>query len=47
MDGGVSELAAGDDLAAIINVANMASMVPEGVYKTASGNVYALSTGFY
>ena len=50
IDGGVSELAAGEDLVATINpktVPNIANMVSEGVYKTSAGNIYALSTGFY
>lgn len=50
MDGGVSELAAADDLVAAIDakaVPNVANMIPEGVYKTPSGSIYALSTGFY
>jgi putative spermidine/putrescine transport system substrate-binding protein len=50
LDGGVSELAAADDLVARLDpqkVKNIANMVPEGVYKTQSGDIYALSTGFY
>ena len=45
MDGGVSELAAQDDLVAPIDtqrVPNVANMVPEGVYKTGAGTIYAL-----
>ena len=50
MDGGVSELAAADGLLEDITAAavpNMANMLTEGVYKTSSGSVFALSTGFY
>jgi putative spermidine/putrescine transport system substrate-binding protein len=50
MDGGVSELAAADGLLADLtgkSVPNIANMVPQGVYKTTSGEVFALSTGFY
>lgn len=50
IDGGVSELASADGLVDDITsaaVANMANMLPEGVYKTAAGGVFALSTGFY
>lgn len=50
MDGGVSELASEDGLLADVSsqaVSNIANMIPEGVYKTSAGAVYALSTGFY
>jgi putative spermidine/putrescine transport system substrate-binding protein len=50
IDGGVSELASADGLLADISpqaVANIATMIPEGVYKTSAGAIYALSTGFY
>ena len=50
MDGGVSELAAGDGLLADLtakSVPNLDNMLPEGIYKTANGSIYALSTGFY
>jgi len=50
MDGGISELAAAEDLVAAIDpkkVPNVAEMIPEGVYKEAEGEIYALSTGFY
>ncbi|MEO8345630.1 MAG: ABC transporter substrate-binding protein [Betaproteobacteria bacterium] len=50
IDGGVSELAAADGLLATLtpkSVPNIGNMIPEGVYKTAAGDIYALSTGFY
>lgn len=50
IDGGVSELALADGLVDDISpqaVANIANMLPEGVYKTSTGAVFALSTGFY
>jgi putative spermidine/putrescine transport system substrate-binding protein len=50
IDGGVSELASADGLLddiATTAVPNMANMLTEGVYKTSSGGVFALSTGFY
>jgi len=50
IDGGVSELAAADGLTATLtpaSVPNIANMIPEGVYKTSAGSIYALSTGFY
>lgn len=50
IDGGVSELAGGDGLAAAIDpavVKGVANMIPEGVYKLPDGKIYALSTGFY
>jgi len=50
IDGGVSELASADGLVDDISpakVPNMANMLTEGVYKTSSGGVFALSTGFY
>jgi putative spermidine/putrescine transport system substrate-binding protein len=50
IDGGVSELAAADGLTAELtakSIPNIANMIPEGVYKTSGGAIYALSTGFY
>jgi putative spermidine/putrescine transport system substrate-binding protein len=50
IDGGVSELTVPDDLVAAIDpgkVPNVANMIPEAVYKTPTGAIYALSTGFY
>lgn len=50
MDGGISELAAAEDLVAAIDpkaVPNVAEMIPEGVYHKPDGSIYALSTGFY
>lgn len=50
MDGGISELAGAEDLVAAIdpkNVPGVTGMIPEGVYKKANGEIYALSTGFY
>lgn len=50
IDGGVSELAAADGLVDDISpntVANIANMLPEGVYKGSGGGIFALSTGFY
>ena len=50
MDGGISELAADDGLTADLSeksIPNIANMLPEGIYKTSDGNIYALSTGFY
>ena len=50
MDGGISEIAAGEGLVAPIDpkaVPNVANMIPEGVYKRADGTIFALSTGFY
>jgi putative spermidine/putrescine transport system substrate-binding protein len=50
MDGGISELAADDGLTADLtekSIPNVANMLPEGVYKTSVGSIYALSTGFY
>lgn len=50
MDGGVSEQAAKDGVIATIDPAKvpaMAGMVEQGVYKTADGKVFALSTGYY
>lgn len=50
IDGGVSELAQADGLLDDISptaVANSANMLPEGVYKSSSGGIFALSTGFY
>ena len=50
MDGGISELASAEGLVAAIdpkNVPNVAGMIPQGVYKTDAGQIYALSTGYY
>jgi len=50
MDGGISELAATEDLVAAIDpkkVPNVAGMIPEGIYKKDNGEIYALGTGFY
>lgn len=50
MDGGISELASAEGLVADIDpkqVPNVAGMIPEGVYKTAAGQIYALGTGYY
>ncbi len=50
IDGGISELASADGLTATLTpaaVPNIANMIPEGVYKTGAGAIYALSTGFY
>ncbi len=50
IDGGVSELAAEDDLVAPLTpqtVPGIATMVPEAVYRTKAGEIYALGTGFY
>lgn len=50
IDGGVSEVAAAEDLVAPITqatVPNLANVAPEGIYKNAAGDVYAISTGFY
>lgn len=50
IDGGVSELTVPDDLVAAIDpakVPNVANMIPQGVYKTPDGKIFALSTGFY
>ncbi|HZS83499.1 MAG TPA: ABC transporter substrate-binding protein [Stellaceae bacterium] len=50
MDGGISELAAAEDLVAPVDpkaVPNVADMIPEGVYHKPDGSIYALSTGFY
>jgi len=50
LDGGISELAAAEDLVAPIDpkkVPNVAEMIPEGIYRNAKGQIYALSTGFY
>jgi putative spermidine/putrescine transport system substrate-binding protein len=50
MDGGISELAADDGLTSDLSaksIPNIANMLPEGVYKTSAGSIYALSTGFY
>jgi putative spermidine/putrescine transport system substrate-binding protein len=50
MDGGISEIALSEGLVETLDVrrlANVPNMVPEAVYKTKDGKVYALSTGFY
>ena len=50
IDGGVSEVAAAEDLAAAMSVAtipNIDNVAPEGVYKNKAGEIYAISTGFY
>ncbi len=50
IDGGISELTVDDGLVEMLNVKAMpsvANMVPEAVYKTKTGEVYALGTGFY
>lgn len=50
IDGGVSELAAAEDVVGAIDpakVPNVGNMIPEGVYKAADGKIFALSTGFY
>ncbi len=50
MDGGISELASAEGLVADIDpkkVPNIGEMIPEGVYKTAAAQIYALGTGFY
>ena len=50
IDGGVSELALADDLVAVIDpakVPNLANVIPQGIYKTADGKIFAVSTGFY
>ena len=50
MDGGISELAGDEDLVAAIDpkqIPSVAGMLPEGIYKKANGDIYALSTGFY
>lgn len=50
IDGGISELAAEDALTADLSpqsIPNIPNMLPEGVYKTDTGSIYALSTGFY
>ena len=50
MDGGISELSGDEDLVAAIDpkqVPNVAGMLPEGIYKKANGEIYALGTGFY
>jgi putative spermidine/putrescine transport system substrate-binding protein len=50
IDGGVSEITAADKLLKPIDPAKVpaiAGVVPEGVYKDASGAIFAVSTGFY
>lgn len=50
IDGGVSEIAAGDGVIASVDptkVPAVSGMIPEGVYKGADGKIFALSTGFY
>ncbi|MFO0997856.1 MAG: ABC transporter substrate-binding protein [Alphaproteobacteria bacterium] len=50
IDGGISELAAGDGTLAVIDpkkVPNVANLIDEGVYKRKDGTIYAVSAGFY
>src|SRR5262245_37808824 len=50
IDGGISELAAGDGVVAVIDAAkvpNISGLIDEAVYKNKDGKIYALSTGFY
>lgn len=50
IDGGISELAAGDGVVAAIDAAkvpNISGLIDEAVYKNKDGKIYALSTGFY
>src|SRR5262245_37702930 len=50
IDGGISELAAGDGVVAAIDAAkvpNISGLIDEAVYKNKDNRVYALSTGFY
>ena len=50
IDGGVSELALDDGLLEMLNtkaMASVANMVPEAVYKSKTGEVFAFSTGYY
>ncbi len=50
IDGGISELALDDGLVEMLNtkaMGSVAGMVPEAIYKTKTGEVFALSTGFY
>lgn len=50
IDGGVSELALESDVVATFDksdVPNVENVVPEGTYRTADGEIYALGTGWY
>ncbi|MGH7156116.1 MAG: extracellular solute-binding protein [Acetobacteraceae bacterium] len=50
LDGGISEQAWNDGVLGAIDptvVTNMANMVPQGVYKSSNGDIYALGAGFY
>lgn len=50
MDGGVSELAEAAGVVAPLDpgrIPNLANIVPQGLYKSANGSIYALSGGFY
>jgi len=50
IDGGISELAAGDGVVAVVDAAkvpNISGLIDEAVYKNKDGKIYALSTGFY
>jgi putative spermidine/putrescine transport system substrate-binding protein len=50
LDGGISELAAEAGVTAPLDAASipgLGKVIPEGLYKTADGKFYAVSTGFY
>ena len=50
IDGGVSEVAAAEDLLqplTVKTVPNIANVAQQGIYKTPAGDIYAISTGFY
>lgn len=50
IDGGISELALQDDLVERLDpkrMPNIANMVAEAVYKSKTGEIYSLSTGYY
>jgi putative spermidine/putrescine transport system substrate-binding protein len=50
LDGGISEQALKDDVLdgiEVQHVPNIGNMSPQGVYKTGSGSIYALSAGYY
>jgi putative spermidine/putrescine transport system substrate-binding protein len=50
LDGGISEQALKDGVLDAIDpqaVTNINNMVSQGIYKTGSGDIYALSTGYY
>jgi putative spermidine/putrescine transport system substrate-binding protein len=50
LDGGVSELAAEAGVVASLEAAQIPGLnkiIPEGLYRTADGKVYAVSTGYY